>query len=481
MLFNICLASCLLASIYLRGVLLNISFEYDELFTAVTTDPFAPFGWLYSHYLIIDVHPPLYNALLWIWNHFVPYGPELWLRLPSLLLGIGALAVAWVLFPRYLGKTARKLFVALLACNLYTLFYSQHARSYMLMLLLAVPVTFLFVNMQRQLTKQRTLTARQWITFGGLCLLLCWSHYFGALLAGICSLRLIVKAGKSPANLKPAIWTGVSVGLCFLPWLIPNIMEQLAFERFSGNWWGNQTQWGSVPWTLLRLFLPNTVAILTMGSLLMGSGVWWYWQWKKTGHVACLPMIKVLSEIWVVALLVITVVSLKTFLFFGRYFISLFPAAYLGISIWLAPVVRRYWPAKIVFVGFLVINLFLFSRAYPELKVTPKFPIRMLSQIYRDFYPGKEMFVIAAEGFPPSAMPAMYGFYVNRVYGLAVPVTELFTLDESARNEVLKRKDNAFIWMPNCTTDKLQKVADKWHRSLGVYGHLPDTCILKIS
>jgi hypothetical protein len=78
-------------------------------------------------------------------------------------------------------------------------------------------------------------------------------------------------------------------------------------------------------------------------------------------------------------------------------------------------------------------------------------------------------------------MPAMYGFYVNRVFGLNVPVTELFSLDDESRNRALTRKENAFIWMPNCTKAKLQKVSSKWNRSLGVYGRVSDVCILKIS
>ena len=60
----------------LRFCFWNIPYEYDEIFTAVTADPTLPLGWIWSHWLLVDVHPPLHNILLWLYNHVVPYGPE---------------------------------------------------------------------------------------------------------------------------------------------------------------------------------------------------------------------------------------------------------------------------------------------------------------------------------------------------------------------------------------------------------------------
>ena len=122
---DFCLMGCVGVGIYVRCLLFNMAYEYDELFTAITTDPSLPFSWIYKNYLLVDVHPPLYNAILWLWNHLVPYGPEIWLRLPSFLMGIGALAEAWFLFPKRFGKTARLLFVSLLSCNIYLIYYAN--------------------------------------------------------------------------------------------------------------------------------------------------------------------------------------------------------------------------------------------------------------------------------------------------------------------------------------------------------------------
>ena len=86
--------------------------------------------------------------------------------------------------------------------------------------------------------------------------------------------------------------------------------------------------------------------------------------------------------------------------------------------------------------------------------------------------------VVAMEAFPPSAMPAMYGFYVNKVYGLNVRITELFSLSEQERDKYLKKQDKAFVYMPNCSEEKLYSISRLWNRQVEIYMRLGETCIL---
>lgn len=471
---------CIGVSLFMRCRLFNMAYEYDELFTAITTDPILSFPWLYSKYLIVDVHPPLYNALLWVWNHFVPYGPELWLRLPSFFMGVMALVCAWFVFPKFLGKLTRIIFVGLLSCNIYLIFYSQHARSYMLMFLLSVPVIFLFLDIFRRIAKHRIVTSLKWGIFTVLSILLCWSHYFGTLLVGLCFVFLFINAWRNKTYRKTILVIICVISLSFLPWLIPNFIEQISFKRFAGNWWGNNSPWSSIPEMLLFSFFTNWYEGFIMFVMLSISLVWSFKYRYRKGFPYCREVILLLS-LFTCALGIVALISLKTYMFFGRYFIAFFPVVYLIIALILEPLMRRSLCLKSIFIAFLVVNLVIFGFGHKELKDTPKMSSRMISQIYKNSFRGKEMFVIAVEGFPPVAMPVMYGFYVNRVFGLNVPVTELFSLDEKSRNRALTRKENAFIWMPNCTMEKLEKVSSKWHRSLGVYGRVSDVCILKIS
>ena len=85
----------LVTGIVARFLLLDISFEYDELFTAVTANPDVPFSYIWKHYLLVDVHPPLHNIFLWLYDHVVLYNGREWiLRWPSVVFGLMGLLFA---------------------------------------------------------------------------------------------------------------------------------------------------------------------------------------------------------------------------------------------------------------------------------------------------------------------------------------------------------------------------------------------------
>ena len=90
------------------------------------------------------------------------------------------------------------------------------------------------------------------------------------------------------------------------------------------------------------------------------------------------------------------------------------------------------------------------------------------------------MFVVAMEAFPPVTMPAMYGFYANRIYGLNVPVTEVFSLDEPARNAVLARQRDGIMWLPHCGDEKLSKLSLRWKRAVYVTDRIGTACLLEV-
>lgn len=472
---------CILASIYMRTTLFNIGFEYDEIFTAITTNPTLSFCWLFKHWLLADVHPPLYNAIVWGWNHLVPYGAEFWLRFPSFIMGIGALTVAWDYFPMRLGKTARVLFVALLSCNLFTIGYSQHARSYMLVLLLAVPLTFLFVNFSYKTSNHQNISLREWGTFGILSLLLCWTHYFGALLFGTFALVLLGQAWYHKRNLKAFILVPACVFILFLPWLFPNIITQIQFQRFEGNWWANQMPYWHTWFTLLYFWASSMNGGLVMGGMLLYTGVLCCKQIAKGKKIIGTYDLIVLGIVLLVFLVCVFLVSMKTYMFINRYFIVLLPVLYLMFAIFFAPFFHKSVVLGILFICFLLLGMGNFWSQRTNLlnNGDKKMPARKIGQIFRDRYPDKEMLVVAMEAFPPETMKALYGFYVNQIYHLNMPVTELYYLNESARKEALTRP-NTVVWMPNCVEKKLEKLSLGWNSTIYVTAREGTACFLTI-
>lgn len=475
---------CIAVSICMRAVLFSMGYEYDELFTAATSDPSLSFPWIYKNWLMADVHPPLYNALMWVWNQVFPYGGEVWLRLPSFFLGLAALAEAWFLFPKRFGKTVRLTFFSLLSCSAYLIAYAQHARSYMLVLLFAVPLTFVFLDICQAIWSGKEITKRQWVLFGVWSVLSCWSHYFGALLFGSFSVVLFAQALYYKRNIKWFIITPCVVFVLFLPWLIPNILTQLEYQRFEGNWWANTMPNRYTLPIMIQFFFSDLRGIWILGPLLLVCGFLWAKKAKYFRQFSRNKEMLVLSAVLVIAFAVVGLISIKTYMFIGRYFTSFLPSLFLLFALLIAPLLRRSIVANVVFILFLIFCMGRFVSSY-LLLVNPKngkMPARVISQYFRDYFRGKEMFVIAIEAFPPPVMPAMYGHYVNKMYHLKIPVTELYSLDEAQREAALVRRDKAVIWMPNCTTDlhKLPLVAQKWHRNVDIVMSMGNICVLQI-
>lgn len=474
-------AACILAGIAARFLLLNASYEYDELFTAVTSNPALSFGWIWTNWLMPDVHPPLHNFLLYIYNHFVPYGPECWLRLPSVLLGLGALAWAWFGFPKRFGKTARLLFVGMLSCQAYGIFYAQHARAYALVLFLSVPLTFVFLDIARAALKGRNVPAGQWAAYGILSLLLCWSHYFGALLYGVYSVLLLGLAVKYKRRLWLFICVPGLVFLLFLPWLLPNLWANISLQRFDGAWWGNRVPSDMImPGLVVFFFSCYTGHLIVMVLLLAGlQGA--IKQYRRRGCFAYETEVALLTLACLTALAIVGLLYIKIYLFFGRYFMPFVPAMYLLCSLLAAPIVRRHLWALGLFVLFLIMNLTTTGMFWVLTSVGDIMPARMSMQAYRELWPEKELFVVALEAFPPSSMEAMYAFYPNQVFGMNTRVTELWQMDEPAREKALARRENAVIWMPNCNTNKLAHLTQKWDRAAAVELRVKTSCFLKLA
>ena len=468
-------------SLGMHFIFLNVPYEYDELFTAVTSNPTLPIGWILHNWLIVDVHPPLHNILLWVYNHFVPYGPEIWLRLPSVFCGLAALFLAWKLFPRRYGKTARWIFVTFLSCHASSIFYAQQARAYALMLCLSVPLTFLFLKLSLYLRKRKSISGKTWLYWGVLSLLLCWSHYFGTLFFGICSVLLWIQAVYKRINRAWAFGVPCVVLLCFLPWLIPNFLYNLSQSRFNGNWWANAFPWFMIIPQMTAFFCNYAWASWGLG-LLTVSG-WWlnYQDFKRCKRFAYEREILLLLAVILGVLGVVGILYLKMYLWTGRYFTELLPAFYLFITLSIVRLLKKSILLQMVYIAYILIGLIVAFESWRVFAHSHRFAARIMAQFYRDYAPEKELFVIAVEAFPPNAMQAMYAFYPNQIYGMNAKVTALYQLDEASREEALKRRHNALIWMPNCDIKKLNHISREWDRGVGIEGLLGQTCFLQLS
>ena len=72
---------------------LHMGFLYDEMYTLATANPENSLSFIWREILLKDINPPLYNLMLYAWNHLAqPSG--WWMRVFSLLAGIATLLIS---------------------------------------------------------------------------------------------------------------------------------------------------------------------------------------------------------------------------------------------------------------------------------------------------------------------------------------------------------------------------------------------------
>ena len=124
-----------------------------------------------------DVHPPAFYVLAWLWAGVVGAGLFA-IRLPSALLGAGTVAVFYGLARRDASARVAVLAAGLLALHGHHVFWSQHARPWALLTLLAVLSTLLL----RQLADRWSL-GRATLYVGVTALGLWTGYYFWPVVA----------------------------------------------------------------------------------------------------------------------------------------------------------------------------------------------------------------------------------------------------------------------------------------------------------
>jgi uncharacterized membrane protein len=111
----------------------------DELISVTSADPDKTLGKVWEE-IKNDVHPPLYLLFLHYWMALFGTS-EIAARAPSLIAGIITVIVGLRYFSPIAGARATMIFGILLATSFATIWYSQEARSYALVILFSTILT----------------------------------------------------------------------------------------------------------------------------------------------------------------------------------------------------------------------------------------------------------------------------------------------------------------------------------------------------
>ena len=260
------------------------------------------------------VNPPVYylstKIFVDMWGD-----SEMVLRMFSIIGGVSAVYVAWLLGKKaggYAGGLAGMWFMAFHPMAIH---YARDARPYALVLALATLLVYVFMRLRRESSKPLWVSAFTLLALGQM------SHYFFFVLGGVILLMVLTEIREKPMFFR--YWTLVWIA-AFLPlagWLAwyfsqptPSLgigwIQKPAIAEMFGTWWNLLSGYGgvfSLPSTIFGLV---SIGVVTAGVLLAKNRT---------------ESLRILLVGLVVPVIVVLVISQRRSVFVDRYFIVFLP------------------------------------------------------------------------------------------------------------------------------------------------------------
>jgi len=204
----------------------------------------------------IDVHPPLYVALLKCWIFLFGIS-ELALRSFSAIFGILTIYIIYrlgsLLYDRMVGVIAS--YVS--ACSAFLIRYSQEARSYALLAFLSTLSIYLFCKFLKKADR------KNYFYLLIVNVLLSYTHIFGLMVIVAEFIFFFVLFKKTKRNFKQYLSLTISNVLMFIPWLLA-LLSQASRVKKTGFW---------IPYVDFHSMLMNIMRFYSGGWNLFAFGV----------------------------------------------------------------------------------------------------------------------------------------------------------------------------------------------------------------
>jgi mannosyltransferase len=245
---------------------------YDEAFSVLFSSQ-GPSAMAYGTLAVesgvaADIHPLGYYTLLWLWGMVFGTSP-LAMRSLSLFLGLGIIALAYVLASRLFGGKVAALSGWMLAFAPFQVHYAQEARMYTLLTLILLAVTLTYWHCL-QGDKRWT-----WILFSVLAAAAMYVHNLAALfLACLALTPVFLRRWRA---LGKTLVSALIAVVLYMPWLV-QLPSQLA--RVSWAYWIPRPELIELVRTLLvftsGLPLPDwgLPVALFLTILIMTAAIW---------------------------------------------------------------------------------------------------------------------------------------------------------------------------------------------------------------
>jgi 4-amino-4-deoxy-L-arabinose transferase-like glycosyltransferase len=214
------------AAITLVGALLRFptlgeqSYWLDEAVTVYILR--LPFGNMLEAIPLSESTPPLYYVVAWLWVQVFGEG-EFGLRALSALAGTATIPVAYLAARRFAGVRVGLVVAALAAANPLLVWFSQEARAYALLVLLATAALAVYARLLERPTG-RGLAA--WAVLSALTLA---THYFAVFVVAPQLVWLLWRGRRTP-SWRPVVAAGGAVVLAGVA-LLPILVDQASNDR----------------------------------------------------------------------------------------------------------------------------------------------------------------------------------------------------------------------------------------------------------
>ncbi len=329
-----------LAAIVIAGAWLRLtglsrqSLWFDEVDVVVRAQ--RPFDQVLRTFVAAGENGPLYNVMLAVWVRLAGIS-EIAVRFPSAVAGIVTIPLLYLLARRVAGSRAGLLAAGLLAISPYHLWYSQEAKMYTIVVLLAVLSSLFLVE---ALARNR---AAWWLAYVVATSLMFYTHV---------ATVLVFVAQSGYVLLTRKAWRGrergwlLSAAALTLPYLPIALWAARVIGGGVATWQPDVGLWDAIRILGIKLAVNrSTTDVERTGALIYAllacGGIVAMWRvrrpqrwWLLLGALVAVPIV----GLWLV--------SLRQSVFSDRYAIVALPAYLTLVAATVAALVagRRTWP-----------------------------------------------------------------------------------------------------------------------------------------
>ncbi len=173
---------------------------------------------MFEHVIEGDVHPPGDHIFMYFWQKYI--GDSVFLmRLPSVIWGILAIPAMFLLGRQLFSEVEGVIASSMTAVLYFPIYYSQEARPYSLLFLMAIMTTYFWIKLLRSSLSGSKIKPLELVLYLLLAWVTVYQHYFGTFLIFLQGIAAFIVLFADKKNAAVFIIIYGIILLSFIPWI----------------------------------------------------------------------------------------------------------------------------------------------------------------------------------------------------------------------------------------------------------------------